>query len=302
MYVEPASAQAIALRREGARHVLQPRGRSCRVAPATTDAHRSAWRLIGSSRVRPRRRSGNNAPGGNAARTGPGRATYAQCNLHCVALRTMSGRWAMHGAVGDARSGGRCTGRRAIHGAAGDAKGRQAMHGVADDARNGGRCTGAAGDAKGLRTMHGAADDARSGRRCTGRRAMLGEWRAMHGGGGRRTEWRAMHGVAGDARAAAMHGAAGDVRSGGRFKEAADGAKERRTMHCECRAIHGDGVRCTEGGRCMERRAMHGVACDARSGRQCTEPTYDAQGRWPCASPARRQMRGKPRQTARRRY
>ena len=153
MYVEPASAQAIALSRERACHVLQPRGRSCRVAPATTDAHRSAWRLIGSSRVRPRRRSGSNAPGGNAARTGPGRATYAQCGLHCAALRTMSGRRAMHGAVGDAK------GRQAMHGAVGDARGggrcmeRWAMHG------GGGRCTGAAGDARGV------VCDAR--RRCT---------------------------------------------------------------------------------------------------------------------------------------
>ncbi len=160
MYVEPASAQAIALSREGARHVLQPRGRSCRVAPATTDAHRSAWRLIGSSRVRPRRRSGNNAPGGNAARTGPGRATYTQCGLHCAALRTMSGRRTMQ------RSGGRCKG------AAGDAKGRRAMqrggrrctewrtmHGAVGDVRGGVRCTGAAGDARGV------VCDAR--RRCT---------------------------------------------------------------------------------------------------------------------------------------
>lgn len=157
MYVEPASAQAIALSREGARHVLQPRGRSCRVAPATTDAHRSAWRLIGSSRVRPRRRSGNNAPGGNAARTGPGRATYAQCRLHCAALRTMSGRRAMHGAADDAKgrqamqSGGRrCTERWAMHGAAGDARGRRAMHEwrTMHERR---------------RTVHGAAGDAWSG-------------------------------------------------------------------------------------------------------------------------------------------
>ena len=221
---------------------MQPRGRSCRVAPATTDAHRSAWRLIGSSRVRPRRRSGNNAPGGNAARTGPGRATYTQCGLHCAALRTMSG-------------GGRCKG------AVGDAKGRQAMQRRRAMQRGGRRCTE-------WRTMHGAVGDVRA--------------RAMHGGGGRVGEWCAMLETvydankrrtvqrsggrcivsvgqytemvydarrAGDAGAAAMHGAAGDARSADDARGAAGNALSRRTMH------RGDGpAHRLRGGKCAESR------------------------------------------------
>lgn len=220
MYVEPASAQAIALRREGARHVLQPRGRSCRVAPATTDAHRSAWRLIGSSRVRPRRRSGSNAPGGNAARTGLGRATYAQCGLHCAALRTMSG-------------------RRAIHGAVGDAKGRQAMHGVADDARSGRRCTG-------RRAMHEWRTMHERRRTVHGERRRFMGRRAIQRSGGRCEERRAMHGAVGDSKKRRTMQRSGercmvsvrqytdmvyDARSGGR-------CMERRTMRGERQAMH----------------------------------------------------------------
>ena len=272
MYVEPASAQAIALNREG--------GAPCFAAarpvrPRCASNHGCAQECMTSNR----RKLSKAATAQREQRAGRQCSANGPGTRHICAVRVALCRVTYHErAAGDARSGGRCKG------AAGDAKGRQAMHGVADDSWSGGRFMerramhGAVGDARRRWATHGVADNARA--------AADGAWERR-----RCTERRAMYGAVGDSKKRRTV-----QRSGGRCIVSVGQYTE---MVYDARS----------GGRCMERRAMHGAAGDAWSGgrckgssRQCTEPMYDAQRRWPCASPARRQMRGKPRQTARRRY
>ena len=260
MYVEPASAQAIALSREG--------GAPCFAAarpvmPRCASNHGCAQECMASNRLK----SSKAATAQREQRAGRQCSANGPGTRHICAVRVALCRVTYHErAAGDARSRGRCKG------AAGDAKGRQAMHGVADDARSGGRCTGAAGDARerramqrgcgrctGLRTMHGAVGDVRGGVRCSGSGVRCSEtvYDAISGG--------RCKGAADDAWSGGRcKGAVGDARSGGR-------CTERRTMHVgggRCKGAAGDAW---SDGRCMERRAMHGATGDAWSDGRCME-------------------------------
>ena len=162
MYVEPASAQAIALSREG--------GAPCFAAarpvmPRCASNHGCAQECMASNRLKSSKAATaqrEQRAGRQCSANGPG--TRHICAVQVALRRVTYHEWAAgdswsggrcKGAAGDARSGGRCTGgggrctrRRAMHEATGNA------WGVACDARrrctmqiSGGRCKGAANDA-----------------------------------------------------------------------------------------------------------------------------------------------------------
>ncbi len=234
MYVEPASAQAIALSREG--------GAPCFAAarpvmPRCASNHGCAQECMASNRLK----SSKAATAQREQRAGRQCSANGPGTRYICAVQPALRRVTYHERAAD------------------DAKERWAMQ------RGGRRCKGAAGDAKGRQAMHGVADDARSGRRCTGRRAMH-EWRTMHErrrtvhgerrrfmgrwaiqrSGGRCEERRAMHGAVGDSKKRRTMQRSGercmvsvrqytdmvyDARSGGR-------CTKRRTMRGERQAMH----------------------------------------------------------------
>lgn len=213
MYVEPASAQAIALSREG--------GAPCFAAarpvmPRCASNHGCAQECMASNRLK----SSKAATAQREQRAGRQCSANGPGTRHICAVRVALRRVTYHeraagdswsggrckGAAGDARGGGRCTERRAMHGAVGDVRGGGRCSETVYDAISGGRCKGAADDAWSGGRCKGAVGDARSGGRCT-------ERRTMHVGGGR------------------CKGAAGDAWSDGR-------CMERRTMQGERQAMH----------------------------------------------------------------